>query len=403
MFQPPPGHVEAGPLPILVSLPERAPQRRWTVAIRLILALPLSIVVFFVDIATAILVVIGWFGALFMGRAPNFTRDMVTVLLRMTLNLTAYAFLLTDTYPPFSGEDPDYPIQMAVPTATRLNRAAVFFRIILAIPAAIVSSVVSYGLAVLLFPLWLITLITGRLPQTAHGAICAIVRFETRYSAYQLLLVPTYPGRLFGDSEQRSPSAVLPQTTLPPLSGMGGAPPIVAPLSAAPPAVPQAAPQLETSWTLTLGTGARRLLFIMIVLGSAAYIGQITLQAVLSNRLNQQNQLNSAINTLNTQFEQFATNTADCQGSSDLIACAEGTARTLSQNLSSFATDIAGLQVLGVSQGALNTAVNEARTDAGLFAKLADAGPTQADYRFVSAAIGIQSHLNALQNDINAL
>ena len=115
--------------------------------------------------------------------------------------MIAYELLLTDAYPPFTfDDDPAYPVRLALPEPQRLNRAAVFFRMILAIPASIVGSVVAFGASTLMiFIAWLITLVAGRLPASLHGAFTAVVRYEVRYYAYWWMLTPTYPGGLFGD------------------------------------------------------------------------------------------------------------------------------------------------------------------------------------------------------------
>ena len=59
------------PLPLLVILPERAKQRRWTVLLRLILAIPMAVVVIAVGIAAFVCVVLGWFAALVTGVPRN--------------------------------------------------------------------------------------------------------------------------------------------------------------------------------------------------------------------------------------------------------------------------------------------------------------------------------------------
>ena len=59
------------PLPLFVIMPERAKQRRWTVLLRAILAIPLEVVVIAVGIAAVVSVVLGWFAALVTGRAPS--------------------------------------------------------------------------------------------------------------------------------------------------------------------------------------------------------------------------------------------------------------------------------------------------------------------------------------------
>ena len=54
-----------------------APQRRLTVAFRVILAIPQIVVLYFLFIATFFVLVIGWFGALFMGRLPEWVHSFV--------------------------------------------------------------------------------------------------------------------------------------------------------------------------------------------------------------------------------------------------------------------------------------------------------------------------------------
>ena len=52
----------------------------------------------------------------------------------------AYLLLLTDEYPPFVFGDAAYPVRLAVGSG-KLNRLTVLFRLILAIPAAILSMI----------------------------------------------------------------------------------------------------------------------------------------------------------------------------------------------------------------------------------------------------------------------
>ena len=129
-----------------------------------------------------------------------------------------YLFLLVDEYPPFAFfEAPEYPIQAEIPEATRLNPAAVFFRIILMVPGWIVTSVVGEGAAVVSFFVWVIMLFTGRQPEPAFGATSAVLRFETRFMAFAGMLTPTQPKALFGDAagaggrpaDRRSPTRPL--------------------------------------------------------------------------------------------------------------------------------------------------------------------------------------------------
>jgi hypothetical protein len=190
----------AGPPPVLVAIGAPEPQRRLTVLVRLILVIPHAIVLFFLAIGAAVVAFLGWWGALFMGRLPDFAQNYLTGVVRWGARVYAYELLLTDAYPPFTlDDDPEYPVRVAT-THERLNRWAVFFRFILVIPVNILFTVLAYGAGtVVLFITWIIALIAGTLPVSLHLAYAAVFRFGVRYYAYALLLTPTYPGGLFGD------------------------------------------------------------------------------------------------------------------------------------------------------------------------------------------------------------
>jgi hypothetical protein len=67
------------------------------------LAIPHYIVVGFLWIGAVVCVIIAWFAILFTGRYPRSLFDFVVGVMRWTLRVEAYAFLLiTDRYPPFS-------------------------------------------------------------------------------------------------------------------------------------------------------------------------------------------------------------------------------------------------------------------------------------------------------------
>jgi uncharacterized membrane protein len=76
---------------------------RWLPLVKWLLAIPHYIVLVFLYIGAAVVVVIAWFAILFTGRYPRGMFDFVVGVLRWSLRVAAYAFLLvTDRYPPFS-------------------------------------------------------------------------------------------------------------------------------------------------------------------------------------------------------------------------------------------------------------------------------------------------------------
>ena len=211
-----------GPPPVQFLGGPAAPQRRLTVLFRAILVIPQAFVLFFLGIGAVVVAFLGWWGALFMGYLPDFATSYLTGYARWYTRVQAYMLLLTDAYPPFSmDDDPGYPARIAT-TRERLNRAAVFFRFILVVPAYIVALVLSYGaLTIVLFVTWVITLINGSLPDALHLAYTAVLRYQVRYYCYSLLLTPTYPVKgLLGDG-----LAAGPQPPVPPAGPVPGAGP----------------------------------------------------------------------------------------------------------------------------------------------------------------------------------
>ena len=225
------------PGPVLVAVAEPARQRRVTVAIRLVLAIPHLLALYFLGMAAFVVGILGWLGALVTGRLPRFAAAYLSGYLRWYSRVGAYLLLLTDAYPPFAFGDATYPVRLAV-GGGRLNRLTVAFRIILAIPAAVVSMLLTFGCTtIVIFIGWLTALIAGRLPAALHGALAAIFRYNVRYYGYVYLLTSVYPAGIFGDE---------PSAGLEPVSPPSGQP---------------------ASWQLALSSGAKRLVGLILALG----------------------------------------------------------------------------------------------------------------------------------------
>ncbi len=76
---------------------------RWLPLVKWLLAIPHYIVLFFLNIAALVVVIVAWFAVLFTGRYPRGMFDYVAGVLRWNNRVLGYAFtLITDRYPPFS-------------------------------------------------------------------------------------------------------------------------------------------------------------------------------------------------------------------------------------------------------------------------------------------------------------
>jgi hypothetical protein len=198
------------PAPVEVGFAGPARQRRATVAVRFILAIPQLICLAFVRYAVLFVLVIGWFCALFTGRLPDSIAEFLAGYQQWEIRVSAYLLLLTDVYPPFGWRNSDYPVAVTVRPG-RLNRFAVLFRVIIVVPAWLVWDVLAYGLGmIMIFAAWLIVLITGRMPQPLHEALAAIVRYWARLKGYWYMLTDVYPAGLFGDQPEPVASGEVP-------------------------------------------------------------------------------------------------------------------------------------------------------------------------------------------------
>lgn len=75
---------------------------RWLPLIKWLLAIPQYIVLFFLDLAALVVVIVAWFAILFTGRYPRGRFDFLAGVARWHIRVIGYALtLVTDVYPPF--------------------------------------------------------------------------------------------------------------------------------------------------------------------------------------------------------------------------------------------------------------------------------------------------------------
>ena len=321
------------PGPVLVAVAGPAAQRRATVAVRFILAVPHLLALSFLAIAACVVLVIGWLGALVTGRLPRFAATYLSGYLGWYSRVGAYLLLLTDQYPPFAFGDAAYPVRLAVGSG-QLNRLTVAFRVILALPAAIALILLTYGCTtIVIFIAWLTALIAGRLPASLHQAFAAVLRYAVRYYGYLYLLTGAYPAGLFGDEPGARAQAVAPPggglgygTAAPgpaapslgdgsPAAGYGpraadygtpgygtpgyATPGYATPWQSAGPAPEAAASGGAASWPLVLSPGAKRLVGLILVLGlltaAGAGAGVVAKINAVRQRDREISQLNAAV------------------------------------------------------------------------------------------------------------
>jgi Domain of unknown function (DUF4389) len=177
---------------------------RLTTFFRLVLLIPLAIWAYVFGLIASIFIFIAWFAIVITGRYPAPLYEFVSGFNRFIARLTAYASLLCDPYPPFGGgEAGDYPVRMSFSgPLEKYSRLKTFFRIILAIPIAVMRYVMQLLLEVGAFAAWVVIVITGKMPRGLFDVMVLANSYTSRSDAYLYLLTETYPP--FQDEQTRA-------------------------------------------------------------------------------------------------------------------------------------------------------------------------------------------------------
>jgi hypothetical protein len=197
-------------------------RNRLTSFFRLILAIPLMIFLAFYGLAATVAIIIAWFAIVFTARYPKGLYEFVAGFTRCLTRVTAYASLLCDPYPSFSGtDDASYPVRMEFAPLEHYSRPKTLFRIILAIPIAVLRYVMALLLEVASIAAWVVILFLGRMPRGLFDVMVLANSYVARSDSYLYLLTETYPP--FQDETTRAAgvSGQLPPTPQPSTGATG--------------------------------------------------------------------------------------------------------------------------------------------------------------------------------------
>jgi len=416
-----PGTEQSTPAPVLVAFAGSAPQSRPTVAFRIFMVIPQLIVLWLLGIAAIVITIIGWFGALFTGRLPVFAADFLTGYLRWLSRVYAYNYLLTDVYPPFTLDDADYPVRLAVMPG-RLNRLAVLFRFFLLIPCWIVQAVVTYGaLTIFIFVTWLIVLIQGQMPDAIYQALASVLRYQVRVLGFALMLTSAYPGGLFGD--QAAPGTWSPAGpgygSQPGYGGYGepqgyGAPqgygpeagyaqPGYAQPGYAQPGYAQpgygaavAGTADWPSWRLVLSEAARKLVILFIVLGVLLGAVNGAIQGALASHrvsaLTAAEQVATDVAPVRDALNNYPASVQACKGK---LNCVEALDKKVAGTLNTFAAQLRGIAMPSQATAANAALAAAVSNTADIFTKLSTATSAK-QYISEAQSSGLQQAVNQI-------
>jgi hypothetical protein len=205
--------------PVDVAIEPPVAQNRWTVAFRIVLALPALLVLavlfgsgnagdilwsgeqpgFGSLIGTAAL--LAWFYALVRARMDRGLRDLVAYVLSYGAQAWGYLLLVSDEYPdsdPLTAIGPlptrSDPIRMEVTDELRRSRLTVFFRLALAFPHLVWLTLWGILAVPIAIFTWFAVLFTGIAPRGAHHFLATFLRYQTHVFAFLHLVANPFPG-----------------------------------------------------------------------------------------------------------------------------------------------------------------------------------------------------------------
>jgi len=165
----------------------------------LYVGIPHGFILYFYQIAVGIVTFIAFWAILFTGRFPRGMHDFVVGYMRWNFNVSAYMGLLTDEYPPFSGdENTSYPVTLAVDYPDRLSRGVLLLKVFfgclyVGIPHGFMLMLYGIAVAVVMFITFWAILFAGKFPRGMYDFVVGFRRWLLNVQAYMSLLTDEYP------------------------------------------------------------------------------------------------------------------------------------------------------------------------------------------------------------------
>ena len=180
------------PHPIHLVVTDDLQRNRLTVFFRILLVIPHLIWLTLWGIVVSFAIFFAWVVGIFAGRIPDGLHGFIASYLRYQTHVRAYWFLAADPFPAFSGAA-GYPVDVVIAAPEKQSRLTIFFRLLLAIPALIVVTLLMYVAEIVAFLAWFYALILGNLHSGLRDVLVYWLRYDVQAFGYVALLTQRYP------------------------------------------------------------------------------------------------------------------------------------------------------------------------------------------------------------------
>lgn len=178
--------------PVRLELSDDLRRSRVLVLFRFLLVLPHLVWLSLWSVAAFLAALANGIVALVRGRSGTPLHRFLAAYVRYVAHVSAFLFLVANPFPGFVGAA-GYPVDVAIAPPERQRRAITFFRLLLALPAFLVSSALSFALFIVGFLGWFAALFTGRMPEGLRNLGATAIRYSAQTHAYGAVLTERYP------------------------------------------------------------------------------------------------------------------------------------------------------------------------------------------------------------------
>jgi len=177
---------------------------RLSVFFRLLLSVPHIVWLLLWTVAALLAAVANWFVTLVRGRPAGPLARFLSAFVRYSTHVNAFLWVVANPFPGFVGAAGSYPVDVEIAPPGRQSRWITGFRILLALPALLLSSALNWVLYIAGFMIWFYALVLGRAPAGLQSAGAYTLGYSAQLSCYLYALTDRYP--------HSSPLAVLRRT-----------------------------------------------------------------------------------------------------------------------------------------------------------------------------------------------
>lgn len=191
----PPSVVEEAPPPMPARgvVSDDLHRSRLTVFFRLLLWVPHLVWWIFWSVLAWPAALLNWVCALVLGRAPRPLARFLSAYVRYGTHQSAFVQLIGGPFPGFVGKAGSYPIDLEIEPFERQRRVTILFRLVLVLPALLLTSAAGGVSTIAAFLGWFAALVRGRMPVGLRNAGAWAVTYSGQFFAYAFVLSDRYP------------------------------------------------------------------------------------------------------------------------------------------------------------------------------------------------------------------